>query len=741
MTPENWDNNMVPGSSTDVVIPQNVPNMPLISDATAYCRDLILETGTALTMADNSYLNIFRDFDSHLGQFTMNGSSYLYFTGSEDTFWYSDPYDVYRNIRITKADAYTVAQSQGTIICSGTFEIREGTFTLQFLTITNLGANALEIESGGILHFLTPFSYVEVYGSCIGYSGSEILGNGSLLCKGDFTLESNASNSWLCELIMNGTGTQYIDLQYPDAELGGLVIDKPGGICYIKSGDLSVSDITIYSGTLSCNNGPSPTATYDIVCDGDFVNQAGPAGFDASAGTVEFTSWRSIISPNGTIFNNLEINLLNSNLNITGEVTCASYDWTSGGIEVDEGATFTANDLTDNAIKGTFICQEGATINLTNSGTGTFVDLAGELYNYGGTINLFGSVSYWPYGNNAKLKMTSGIIDLKTCGLNIYQTSAYTLIDSISGGIIRTANNFTCTRTDFNPEGGTFEFYGDGNTVAISQIAGSSFYNVLINKNPGNTVALSSNIRLTNNLSIQSGLFNSNNRTIQLEGDWNNTAGPDAFLEGTGRVIFTGIYPQLCSTETFNILEIDKALQYFYDQTGSSITCQVYDWTQGGIWIAGGSTFYASDLADDGIYGEYVLWGNSIELHQDAIQSIDLHGTLNINGGEFKVYGGAFQSFWGSYANAGLTMTNGVLDFVDQAILIQDAAPYSFTSNISGGIIRTQKGFMAQSPGFNPFGGMVEIYGNQNSLILAQDGAAFYNLKINISLSRLLVTL
>jgi hypothetical protein len=52
-----------------------------------------------------------------------------------------------------------------------------------------------------------------------------------------------------------------------------------------------------------------------------------------------------------------------------------------------------------------------------------------------------------------------------------------------------------------------------------------------------------------------------------VSGDWINTAGPDHFTEGTGKVVFyfdimesgTGIYDNLCNnTEEFNILEINN---------------------------------------------------------------------------------------------------------------------------------------------------------------------------------------
>ncbi|MHC1776585.1 MAG: hypothetical protein AB9834_14365 [Lentimicrobium sp.] len=734
MTPENWDNNMVPGSSTDVVIPQNVPNMPVLSNGTAYCRDLILEEEAQLTLSTNSYLNVYRDFDSYDGQFTMNGSSFLYFTGSENTFWHVGYNDSYTNIRVSKDLENIAVESQGDLTCSGTFEIREGTYTLrQTLTVTNTGANAFKIEGGGILDFWMPFSYLEVYGSCMGYSGSVIQGNGGLGCKGDFTLESFNCDWWFGALGMIGDGTQFIDLQDPVTNLYGIIINKPSGICYIKSGDLSAGSISIWSGTLSCNNGPSPTATYDILCDGDFVNQAGPAGFDASTGKITFNFWGfNIISPNGTVFNTLEINTSSHLIRIEGEVSCANYDWTSGGIEVEEGATFTVNDVADAGIYGRFICRENGTINLMNPYPADYIDLYGELYNYGGTINISGSRCNWPAASYAKVVMTSGTIDIDANYFNIINTPSSVFIDSISGGTIRTTGSFYTSRPDFTPEGGTIEMYGD-HIAAVSMTNGSAVYNLTISNKGAHWTSIFTDLNIDNDFTIQNSEVDLNSFTINLGGNWNNLSGPVYFNEMTGRVRFTGIKPQYCSTEEFNILEIDKPVQKLYNMPGAAIYCESYDWTNGGLWIDGTGSFYAADLADNGIYGSFTLYGNSIELHQDAAQTTDLVGDLNINNGQFTISGGLGAGYWGGSGNASLIMTGGVLDITDYGINITASYPYNFTGNINGGTIRTQGVFFVNTSGFSPTGGEVEIYGAGNPMVGTSEGGSLWNLRTSKS--------
>ncbi len=723
----NWDNNAIPASATDVLIPENAITMPVIPAGTAYCRDLVLEEGASLTMSDNSYLNVYRDFDTHEGQFTMNGSSFLYFTGSENTFWYSRSSDIFRNIRITKSNVNTVAESQGTINCSGTFEIREGTYLVrQTLTVTSTAANAFEIEDGGKLEFYIPFSWVTVHGNAIGLAGSVIAGNGSIECKSDFILESVNSDWWFGNLYMSGSGTQYIDLQDPETELNGLHVNKPGGVCYLKSNDLILYSIKIISGTLSCDNGPSPTATHNIRCYSYFENQAGTAGFDASSSTTTING-SLILSPNGTEFNVLEVNNGYSEIHVFGNVTCAVYDWTAGGIEVKEGAVFTANHLLDNAIKGVFICQSGSTLNLSEGWLGSGISLDGELYNYGGNINLEGNQTSWPWNSYAKLVMTSGTIDLKNTDLSINDLNNASFIDSISGGTIRTAGDITIASPGFGPEGGEIEMYGDQYRV-LTMTDGGWLYDLHINKTV--PTAINSDINISNDLILDS-FFNSNSNTITIKGDWKNQGGPNLFYEGSGRVRFTGTESQYCSSEEFNILEIDKASQNLYNMPDAEISCASYDWTNGGLWIADNGSFFAADLADNGLYGSFTLYGNAVTLHQDAGQTIDLIGTLRVSSGQFTISGGSGAGNWGNNGNATLFMSGGVLDITDHGVNLYSNYPYNFNGYIVGGTIRTQGVFTANTAGFNPGGGEVEIYGPGNPLLATSQGASFRNLKIN----------
>jgi hypothetical protein len=150
-------------------------------------------------------------------------------------------------------------------------------------------------------------------------------------------------------------------------------------------------------------------------------------------------------------------------------VTCAVYDWTAGSIDVlTNGGTFTALDLFDNGIFGGYYVNPGGTINLYQD-VSQYIDLSGSItFTGGGTINVYGgnSTSYWPYNNNASITMNAGVLDFKDHGI-LVTASAHTLTTNITGGTIRTAATFACSRTDFNPTGGKIELYGTQNASSI----------------------------------------------------------------------------------------------------------------------------------------------------------------------------------------------------------------------------------------------------------------------------------
>ncbi|MCX6305618.1 MAG: T9SS type A sorting domain-containing protein [Bacteroidetes bacterium] len=283
----------------------------------------------------------------------------------------------------------------------------------------------------------------------------------------------------------------------------------------------------------------------------------------------------------------------------------------------------------------------------------------------------------------------------------------------------------------FSFTSGTTRFVQSSGTQVIQVNTGDVFNNLTING--GATVTINNYLQVLNDVTIQSGIFDPLGNIVVLFGDWSNTVGPGGFTEGTGRVVFSGgNYHQYSSTETFNILEVHKAIGGAFRVNGSTVTCAQYDWTAGSVDVLNNGIFTALDLADNGLFGGYyVTPGSMINLYQDGTQFVDLNGNLVFTGGgNINVFGGGSTSVWAFGDDASVTMNGGTLDFKNQGLSILAAAPYTFSSSISGGTIRTTGNVVINSASFDPTGGIFEMYGSAGRTLEVTNGW-LYHLSIN----------
>ncbi len=396
------------------------------------------------------------------------------------------------------------------------------------------------------------------------------------------------------------------------------------------------------------------------------------------------------------------------------------------------------------------ITLSGGTINY-HQDTSNYVDLRAYLTISNGTFNVYGgsSICWFSYIDSATLSMTGGTLDIKDQG--IYINTAYPFNDFISGGTIKTKGSFDNRRGDFNPTGGTIFVYGPDDCV-LTCASGSNLFNVTINKpatreadfgtmptytldRQGNHIPITRNRTVTGTnpldingvFRIEQGIFIAP-ATITVAGNWQNLAGPDAFVEGTGTVEFDGSSHQYCnSDETFYNLNINKsagALRVNYSP--AEVICEYYTWISGAVDVLLGS-FTANDLTQNGIYGNfYTNPGGTINLHQGLDQWIDLNGLLNLNGGgTINIYGGSMNCYWAYTTDATINMTGGDLNFIDRGITITSTA-HALTVNVTGGTIRCNGGYLDSRSGVVLSGGTLEFTGTTDcDFSLATDSHVF----------------
>ncbi len=545
--PANWHTPAVPDQSINVLIPSNTPFQPEIN-ANAECRTLQIESGATLTH-NNGWLDIYGSFNTSAGgSYIMTSyNAFLFFRGENDAAWANqNQNDVYKNVEIFKTTTTASVKIFDDISCSGIFHILNGKLKIlitKTLTVTNNGSEAFWVHGGGTLALSHGRTLVVAGNIVFDFDSHAEISGGTILCGRNFRVEFTTEYIKLnnATLIMNGTGNQYIqDYSFGNLQLHNLTINKSDGTVYLAHANLNINgNLFIQNGRLSSWAGPTSEIYFDIYIKGDWTNNNVPMGFMPAFGRVVFNGTGDQYIWSDEEFNILEAGL-EGNLHIlNNHVVCNQYDWLSGGIEVHSGS-FSALDLMQNGIHGSFRVHQGGTIDLVNSQITTWVDLHGSLYNYGGTINISGSFCYWPFADGAHVEMTDGIIDIKTSALTIFDLYSWT--HNITGGTIRIAHGYFGDRPDFNPLAGTFEFYGPEN-IEISQLTGSTLPNVVFNKIGKSSTAdervsprydertgsllsdggrsgqinLASDLHITGDLTIQSGTVNIKHRVLAVD--------------------------------------------------------------------------------------------------------------------------------------------------------------------------------------------------------------------------------
>ncbi|HRY32059.1 MAG TPA: hypothetical protein P5531_03725 [Bacteroidales bacterium] len=610
-TAANWSDGLAPTIATDVTIASGTPFAPMINayDA-AVCNHLNMISGGVLTMGTGSVLYMWGDLNTDAGQLLMNGDAALYFNGESGASWSdANQNDSYTNIRLNKNDPINVLAIMQDVTLSGTCWLYGGTLFISgthTLTINDDYMAALDIDSGARLE--VDGDNVIVAGGIQFRNGSQAdITSGNIYCGGYFIVENNPAYDIVFTggtLIMNGTEDQHFrDADGGNLSLYNLTIDKASGNCYLEYDNLNVrGDLLISQGCLSARSYPTSPDWRNIRLGGNWTNNEGSAGFEEGAGRVTFDgpSYQQNINNNES-FHILEVNkTLGGSLSIPSAIVlCNQYDWTAGGISVFTGS-FTAADLLDNGIMGSWSLSPGGTIDITNNDG--YIDLNGSISMTGGNFYVHGGTtdSYWPYFDNASITMSGGNLDFTDKGILVYNASSYTLTENITGGFIRTAGGFRVESPDFSPAGGAVEMYG-AQEANLHTINGGFLNHLLINKGGSlkqgeaadkryvdvrqgnkstdgpmdlNTANIDNSLDVNGNLFINSGILRANANTIRVGGGWSNLVGDPGFNEGSSQVIFDGPSQSVITTnESFYNLTLDKTYAGFDGlEFGTSVT-------------------------------------------------------------------------------------------------------------------------------------------------------------------------
>ena len=522
----NWSQGHIPTSTEDAVIPSGMSRYPSTGSTDEEIRSLTIQSGAYLRIGA-AQLSVSQDVDVY-GEIRM--------------------YDSDAKLVCDDIDWFSGSEAQTTGTCG---------FYIWGYWYNHPGAN-VQLDNGTVSFWSTDNQYIyskdaDCYFNDIWVyktAAKIALGSASTATckiKGNVNLygsnyDFSSSSSETIQIggnLLNGSSTVEIKMdngtiEFTDNTSLCILSPQPGDYFYnliVNTGsyDLDLNNINTptfeIKNDLTINSGRLDVNSMDLIVGGDWDNNVGSAGFYERDEKVTFNASGHQYCSDETFYT-LEIDKSSGALRTSGtDVVCAEYDWTAGSVDVLSGS-FTANDLLDNAIQGSFYVNSGGVINLHNNGG--FIDLKGDLYIYGGEFNVYGGnvPSYWPYGGNASLTMSDGVLDIKEQGIQIYNTATYTLTDNITGGRIKCAGYLYNDRADFTPNAGIFEMYGptDANIRCSN---GGRFFDLAINKVAdkdgrevnsftdrdgtlhdgikGNKVAAISNVELYDNLYIDGG--------------------------------------------------------------------------------------------------------------------------------------------------------------------------------------------------------------------------------------------
>ena len=466
--------------------------------------DYDLHVAGYLTITQNNSLDLFFNnltvdgnlilygtLDLHTNDATVHGKPYLYAT-STLVLGYGTFY----------CDESTVLPR--TTYLNGTLSINAGEFKLAHHTITVNAGSITTIEDG----------YIYCDGINATSAGTFQPNGGTVVLTqryggGSYTLNISGGN-WLPSV----TVQDYYRLGADLTVKGDMMIDTGGTL------DVMNSSSVVFTITVAGNW---------IHFEGTFLPRTGRVIFNGSG--HQYCSYTES-------FNILEVDKSGGALrvnNAAAVVTIAQYDWTAGALDVLGGA-LTILDLADNGMYGGFYCNTGGTLNISQDNSQT-IDLNGTLQITGGTVNVSGGTgaAFWGYDADASITISGGSLNYLDQGVYIFDAPSHNLSYNITGGKVTLARNLSCNQPGFAPAGGVFELVGPLDSYIYLDGAGSSFYQITINKSsapdgaggPGsdpiptrsNLVYLFNDITCRGNVIVDHGRLELNGNTLNCAGN------------------------------------------------------------------------------------------------------------------------------------------------------------------------------------------------------------------------------
>ena len=648
-TAGNWSTNVVPSEFQHAYIQSGCPNYPTVN-VNAFCLNLTIASGASLTLNNSSYnlnvggvmyvggtLNMTSSADVTVassvywlstGVFNITSSGAVLFVGGDLEF------EAGSNISMSSGEIQFIGETSPVYLSNQSANTQLNKLTLNKSSSTTVAIEAIDLSQPFTIKGNVSLASGVTFNNS--YSGNIYL-KGSL---SDYNSSSGGMNWDNGTLIAMGSSMQTFHLQGNNSHLNNLTLQNTG------AGKVTVTQPLHLQGNLLISSGILEANAQPIRVGGNWQNDIGGTGFAEGTGEVCFDGAANQ-SLNSETFNALKLDKTGGTLLLgTSTVSCASFDWAAGAYSLS-GGSFEVADLVDPGIMGTISLSSG-TINY-HQDSSSAVNLRANLTISGGTFNVFGGSgqALFSYLSDiATLNMSSGILDFKDQGITIPTAPVFN--DNITGGTIQTSGSFLVQRAGFQPTGGNISLYGSTD-CNLQSISGSNFHDLEIMKSSSrnaadlrsNTVTASGPLLLSGDFSLLAGVFVAP-VTMEVQGNWINSAGPVAFSEGGFSVRFSGTANQNCNnSEDFYQLILDKSSgSLSLNNAAATITCDLYNWSQGTLQVSSG-TFSIGDFSGTEIVGNFsVGTGAVLNLNKNALVDQFLNAFLTNSGGTINITGG-----------------------------------------------------------------------------------------------------
>jgi hypothetical protein len=562
-TAGNWQYDILPDASINVVIPAGTPYAPVMSAGNASCFSFVLENGAAITFDDhtltnNSILEL-NGAISLLNNAVVSTEDMLCFSGSSVSMSPQSKFQVL--LEMTIYDGVDID------LDDGTFEFAGTSTSAIICNQDSARIGTLQLDAGKTLEYYS------------GSTGDLVLSKNLVLMPSAVFLGNAPRGLHIEGYCENNNGHIYANNThiYFSGNAGGLPLTLNNGhyfhdLTIASTSMLELSDAlydTVWiHGNLVIDPGSSGTSglmVNGVVIDirGNWENHVGEAAFVNGGQTVIFDGYASAQEVTGS--NNFYLMkdntwgsgfvkfegithcekhlTVNHKIEVTDSLTVAERFYLTGashelvlgaggylevglfmqgGIVTATGGHFIVGDMYEDNILGNYDIAGGIVeLHQDNS---QLIDLQADITMSDGTFEIHGgdTTSLWPAnvaGNDVVLNLSGGVIDFVDRGIRIEDLSTLcSITENINGGTIRTSGNFYCrgSETNFAPAGGIIELYGNTDTEVEMSGNNNSFHDLYINKAITNSVELSNTASVENELRLVSGTFRTMNNPVSI---------------------------------------------------------------------------------------------------------------------------------------------------------------------------------------------------------------------------------